>query len=78
MVQTNRPSVCIPPGDVFILRSRVEHASAWLAQVDSNALNTDQQRHMAREYLRQIRVLHLSSTASSAFSQLRQELDLLN
>ncbi|KAE9050889.1 hypothetical protein PR003_g10694 [Phytophthora rubi] len=81
MVLTNRFSVCIPPGDLFILRSRVEHASAWLDQIDpsqQNTLKTDQQIRTAREYLRQIRMLHLSSTASSAFSQLRQELDLLN
>ncbi|KAG6623264.1 hsp70-like protein [Phytophthora cinnamomi] len=81
MVQTNSLSVCIPPGDLFVLRSKVEHANSWLAQIDpnqQNSLNTDQQTITAREHLRQIRTLHLSSTASSAFSQLRQELGLLN
>ncbi|GMF43059.1 unnamed protein product [Phytophthora fragariaefolia] len=81
MVQANCLSVCIPPGDLFILRSRVEHAISWLGQIASsqqNTAKTDQQERTAHEHLRQIRMLYLSSTASSALAQLRQELDLLN
>ncbi|KAG7391224.1 hypothetical protein PHYPSEUDO_005585 [Phytophthora pseudosyringae] len=81
MVLTNGLGVCMPPGDLFILRSRIECASAWLEQIDATQQDTatsTQQKHTAREHLRQIRMLHLSSTASSAIVQLRQELDLLN
>ncbi|KAL4152431.1 hypothetical protein PRNP1_009361 [Phytophthora ramorum] len=81
MVLANGLGVCIPPGDLFVLRSKIEQASSWLDQIDASqqrSENTDKQRHTAQEYLHQIRVMHLSSTASSAFSQLRQELDLLN
>ncbi|KAF1793588.1 Heat shock protein 70kD, peptide-binding domain [Phytophthora cactorum] len=77
LVLTNGLSVCIPPGDLFILRSRIEHASSWLEQIDASQIFS-QELLTARDYLRQIRMLHLSSTANSALVQLRQELDVFN
>jgi molecular chaperone DnaK (HSP70) len=78
MVQTNQVGVCISPGDLFTLRSRVEHAAAWLDQIDPRQDTSDSDERAAQEYLRQLRLLHLSSTAGSAFTQLRQELNQLN
>ncbi|ETI39994.1 hypothetical protein, variant 2 [Phytophthora nicotianae P1569] len=77
LVLTNGLNVCISPGDLFILRSRIEHASAWLGKIDASQIS-NQELLTAREYLRQIRILHLSSTANSALVQLRQELDVFN
>ncbi|OWZ12365.1 Heat shock protein70 [Phytophthora megakarya] len=78
MVQTNNLSVCIPPGDLLLLHSRIEHASTWLEQIDATQQCTNQQLKSARMYLHQIRLFHLSSTASSASSQLRHELNNLD
>ncbi|RLN86888.1 hypothetical protein BBJ28_00002139 [Nothophytophthora sp. Chile5] len=74
MVQTNCLSVCASPGDLLALRSRGERAIAWL---DEHELlpDADQKPHEAHEHLRQLRLLQLSSVASSAFAQLRQHLD---
>ncbi|KAF4038948.1 Hsp70 protein [Phytophthora infestans] len=77
LVMTNGLSVCIPPGDLFLLRSKIEHASAWLDLLDASHISS-QELITARDYLRQIRMLHLSSTANSALVQLRQEMNLLN
>ncbi|KAF4141713.1 Hsp70 protein [Phytophthora infestans] len=77
LVMTNGLSVCIPPGDLFLLRSRIEHASAWLGLLDASHISS-QELLTARDYLRQIRMLHLSSTANSALVQLRQEMNLFN
>ncbi|EEY65570.1 hsp70-like protein [Phytophthora infestans T30-4] len=70
-------TVCIPPGDLFLLRSKIEHASAWLDLLDASHISS-QELLTARDYLRQIRMLHLSSTANSALVQLRQEMNLFN
>ncbi|RLN75706.1 hypothetical protein BBJ28_00001793 [Nothophytophthora sp. Chile5] len=74
MVQTNCLSVCASPGDLLELRSRVERAIAWLDEHEFLP-DADQKPHEAHEHLRQLRLLQLSSVASSAFTQLRQHLD---
>ncbi|KAK1948491.1 Heat shock protein 2 [Phytophthora citrophthora] len=76
MVLMNDFGVCVLPGDLFMLQTRIENASTWLEQLDTNQQGSQDSIQTAQEYLRQIRTLHLSSTASSALVQLRQELDL--
>ncbi|KAL3673872.1 hypothetical protein V7S43_001559 [Phytophthora oleae] len=76
MVLANGFGVCVLPGDLFLLRTRIENASTWLEQLNTSQQDSQDSKQTAREYLRQIRMLHLSSTASSALVQLRQELDL--